>query len=75
MHTGHTFLWFRRKPGKILKHHPSKKMRIVKERIEKHTAAGKSLHEYIISTNRAFDPESLIDAFLMLPKIQKVSVH
>jgi hypothetical protein len=51
------------------------KMRIVKERIEKDTAAGKSLHEYIISTNRAFDPESLIDAFLMLPKIQKVSVH
>jgi putative Mg2+ transporter-C (MgtC) family protein len=51
------------------------KMRIVKERIEKDTAAGKSLYAYIISTNRAFDPESLIDAFLMLPEIQRVSVH
>jgi hypothetical protein len=51
------------------------KMRIVKETIEKDTAAGKSLYEYIISTNRAFNQESFIGAFLMLPEIQKVSVH
>jgi hypothetical protein len=50
-------------------------MRIVKETIEKDTAAGKSLYEYIISTNRAFNQESFIGAFLRLPEIQKVSVH
>jgi len=51
------------------------KMRIVNERIEKDTTVGKSVYEYIISTNRSFDPESLIDTFLMLPEIKKVSVH
>jgi len=51
------------------------KMRIVNERIEKDTTVGKSVYEYIISTNRTFDPESLIDAFLVLPEIKKVSVH
>jgi len=53
------------------------KMRIVHARIEKDTAAtgAKSRYEYIISTNKAFDPQSFIDAFLALPDIQKVSVH
>ena len=43
--------------------------------IEKDTVAGLSRYEYIISTNRAFDPESFIGAFLVLPDIQKVSIH
>ena len=51
------------------------KMRIVNERIEKDTTVGKSLYEYIISTDRTFDPESLIDAFMVLSEIQKVGVH
>jgi putative Mg2+ transporter-C (MgtC) family protein len=51
------------------------KMRIVNRRIETDTVAGKSRYEYIISTNRAFDQESFIDAFLVLPDTQKVSIY
>lgn len=51
------------------------KMRIVNRRIEADTAAGKTRYEYTISTNRAFDQESFIGAFLMLPDIQKVSIY
>lgn len=51
------------------------KMRIVEQRIEQDTVAGKSRHEYLLSTNRAFDQESFIDAFLALPDIQKVGVQ
>jgi putative Mg2+ transporter-C (MgtC) family protein len=51
------------------------KMRIVNRRLETDTLAGKSRYEYIISTNRAFDQESFIDAFLVLPDTQKVSIY
>ena len=51
------------------------KMRIVNRRLETDTVAGKSRYEYIISTNRAFDQESFIDAFLVLPDTQKVSIY
>jgi putative Mg2+ transporter-C (MgtC) family protein len=51
------------------------KMRIVNRRIETDTVVGKSRYEYIISTNRAFDQESFIGAFLMLPDTQKVSIY
>jgi hypothetical protein len=51
------------------------KMRIVNRRIETDTAAGKTRYEYTISTNRAFDQESFIGAFLMLPDIQKVGIY
>jgi putative Mg2+ transporter-C (MgtC) family protein len=51
------------------------KMRIVNQRIEKDTVAGKSRYEFIITTNRSFDEASFIGAFLGLPDIQKVSIH
>jgi putative Mg2+ transporter-C (MgtC) family protein len=51
------------------------KMRIVNRKIETDTVAGKSRYEYIISTNRVFDQESFIGAFLMLPDTQKVSIY
>jgi putative Mg2+ transporter-C (MgtC) family protein len=51
------------------------KMSIVNRKIEKDTAAGRSIYEYIISTNRAFDQESFIGTFLVLPDIQKVGIH
>jgi putative Mg2+ transporter-C (MgtC) family protein len=51
------------------------KMRIVNARIERDAATGKSRYEYIISTNRAFDQESFISAFLVLPDIHKVNVY
>jgi len=50
-------------------------MRIVNRKIETDTVAGKSCYEYIISTNRAFDKESFIDTFLVLPDTQKVSIY
>jgi putative Mg2+ transporter-C (MgtC) family protein len=51
------------------------KMRIVNRKIETDTVAGKSRYEYIISTNRVFDQESFIGAFLILPDTQKVSIY
>jgi hypothetical protein len=51
------------------------KMRIVNRKIETDTVAGKSRYEYIILTNRVFDQESFIGAFLMLPDTQKVSIY
>jgi putative Mg2+ transporter-C (MgtC) family protein len=50
------------------------KMRIVERRIETDTVTGKSCYEYIISTNKPLDHESLIGAFLMLPDIEKVNI-
>jgi putative Mg2+ transporter-C (MgtC) family protein len=50
------------------------KMRIVERKIETDTVTGKSCYEYIISTNKPLDHESLIGAFLMLPDIEKVNI-
>jgi putative Mg2+ transporter-C (MgtC) family protein len=50
------------------------KMRIVSRKIEKDTVAGKSRYEYVISTNRALDQESFINAFLVIPDIRKVII-
>ncbi len=50
-------------------------MRIVNQRIEKDTVVGNSRHEYVVSTNRAFDQESFMSAFLVLPDIHKVSIY
>ena len=51
------------------------KMRIVHGKIEKDTTTGNSRYEYIVSTNRGFDQEAFIGAFLGLPDIQKVSIY
>jgi putative Mg2+ transporter-C (MgtC) family protein len=51
------------------------KMRIINGRIEKDTTTGNSRYEYIVSTNRGFDQEAFIGAFLGLPDIQKVSIY
>ena len=51
------------------------KMRIASQKIEKDITTGKSLYEYVISTNRAFDQESFIGTFLGLPEIHKVSIY
>jgi putative Mg2+ transporter-C (MgtC) family protein len=51
------------------------KMRIVNGRIEKDTNLDNSRYEYIVSTNRDFDQEAFIGAFLGLPGIQKVSIY
>jgi len=50
------------------------KMRIVERRIETDTVTGQSCYEYVISTSRPLDHESLIGAFLMLPDIQRVNI-
>ena len=49
-------------------------MRIVNRKIEADSVTGKSRYEYVISTRRALDHESLIGAFLALPDIQKVHI-
>jgi putative Mg2+ transporter-C (MgtC) family protein len=51
------------------------KMRVVKERLEIDTAAGRSRYEYSISTNKTFDQETLTEVLLALPDIQKVTIH
>lgn len=50
------------------------KMRIVERKIETDIVTGKSCYEYIISTSKPLDHESLIGAFLMLPDIEKVNI-
>lgn len=50
------------------------KMRIVERRIETDTVTGKSCYEYIISTSKPLNHESLISAFLMLPDIEKINI-
>jgi putative Mg2+ transporter-C (MgtC) family protein len=50
------------------------KIRVVNRRIDADAVTGKSRYEYVISTNRALDHESLISDFLMLPDIQKVNI-
>lgn len=51
------------------------KMSIVNRKIERDTSVGRSIYEYIITTNRSFDQESFIGTFLALPDIQKVGIH
>lgn len=51
------------------------RMHIANGRIEKDTTTGNSRYEYIVSTNKDFDQEALIGAFLELPDIQKVRIY
>lgn len=50
------------------------KIRIVNRRIEADSVTGKNRYEYVLSTNRALDQESLIGALLELPDIQKINI-
>jgi putative Mg2+ transporter-C (MgtC) family protein len=61
-------------PQKVIDILQQNKMRIVNRKIEADSATGKNRYEYVISTRRAMDHESLIGAFLVLPDIHKVHI-